>query len=98
MVQLVASFARPGPSFEALCLRQRAPQDEAGRRRPPTLRAGLAVTLTREWRRKPLKSLKTDSGMASRSIRRMPMTYRAEAAPSGTDQLPVGVADRCAAT
>src|SRR3984885_8016305 len=34
----------PGRSFEALFLRQRAPQDGAGGRRLPTLRAGLAVT------------------------------------------------------
>jgi hypothetical protein len=32
MVQLVASFAHPGISFEALWLQQRAPLDEAGDR------------------------------------------------------------------
>src|ERR1700683_431912 len=48
MVQLIASFTPPGTSFEAASRRLRT--------------RGLEVTTTRKWRRKPLKSLKTDSG------------------------------------
>jgi hypothetical protein len=104
MVKLVASFAPPGTVLRGPCLRQRAPQDEAGGRKLPTLRAGLAVTLTREWRRKPLKSLKTDSEMASRRLMvvgkeiRMPMTQGRGGARDDTDQAPAGSAKRCAAT
>jgi hypothetical protein len=55
--------------------------------------------MTVEWRRKPLKSLKTDPEMASRSITRMPHEIESRGgALNAPDQTPVSAVRRYAAT